>query len=218
MCAVKEIFDYTACVTLPIVEPSAVFTRSSSPTPSVDLAYHNSSFIPVSISDQVILEAHYGNLTPSSCTLDSVDILPLAHCPHDELPSTAYVRDLDKSLSNHHLTLPIKADLNFGSLLYALYHLYPQVSHLCPASDLTTDPTCLHTIICCIHNEAMGCLNLIFHQLGMGEFPLDLQRYMCKLAEVQWNPPHAPLTLSAPSASSDLLGAEELEHAKQVEN
>ena len=83
---------------------------------------------------------------------------------------------------------------------------------------MTTDPSCLQAIIHHIHNKAMGHLNQTFHQLSMGKFLLDLQRYMQELTEVQQNPCCIPLTLSTPSASSDPLNAEELEHTDQVEN
>ena len=168
--------------------------------PSVNLIYHNGSFVPVSVSDQVVLEACYGHLPLSSHTLDSVDIPPLTHCLHNEFPSANYIHDLQRSLADHSLTLPVEAHLNFSSLLYHLYHLYLQISHLHPTTAITSDPGCLQTIVCHIHNETMGCLNQTFHQLGMGDFLLDLQQCMQELAEVQQEPHHTPHTLTTPSA------------------
>lgn len=146
--------------------------------PSVDLIYHNSTFIPISVADQIVLEACYSNLPLSSCTIDSVDVPPLAHHLHDEFPFANYVCDLQRSLANWSLTLPVEAHLNSGPPLYALYHLYLQISCLHPATAMTTDPSCLQAIIHRIHNEAMGHLNQTLHQLGMGKFLLDLQWYV----------------------------------------
>ena len=98
---------------------------------------------------------------------------PFAHHLREDFPSDDYVLGLYAILANPRLAPTIEPHLDIGSLFFALFHLHRLAIRLHSAAQLTSHPDRLRASILSIHEDLIGHIHQLFHQLGLDN-PDDL--------------------------------------------
>ena len=112
--------------------------------------------------------------TPTELTVTPLVISsPFAHRLRLDFPSDDYVLGLYVILTNPRLAPTIEPHLDIGSPFFALFHLHRLAIRLRSATQLTSHPDRLRTSILSIHEDLIGHIHQLFHQLGLDN-PSDL--------------------------------------------
>ena len=98
---------------------------------------------------------------------------PFAHRLQLDFPSDDYVLGLYAILANPRLAPTIEPHLDIGSPFFALFHLHRLAIRLHSAAQLTSHPDRLRASILSIHEDLIGHIHQLFHQLGLDD-PADL--------------------------------------------
>ena len=114
------------------------------------------------------------NPAPTEFTIEPLVVSsPCAHRLRIDSPSDDYVLGLYAILANPHLALTIEPYLDIGSPFFALFHLHHLATRLHSAAQLTSHPDRLRASILSIHEDLIGHIHQLFHQLGLDD-PADL--------------------------------------------
>ena len=120
------------------------------------------------------------NLTPTSAapptelTIEPLVVSsPFAHRLRSDFPSNDYVLGLYAILANPRLAPTIEPHLDIGSPFFTLFHLHRLATRLHSAAQLTSHPDRLRASILSIHEDLIGHIHQLFHQLGLDN-PADL--------------------------------------------
>ena len=112
--------------------------------------------------------------TPTELTIEPLVISsPFAHRLRSDFPSDDYVLGLYAILANPRLAPTIEPHLDIGSPFFALFHLHRLATRLHSATQLTSHPDRLRASILSIHEDLIGHIHQLFHQLGLDN-PNDL--------------------------------------------
>ena len=112
--------------------------------------------------------------TPTELTIAPLVVSsPCAHRLRIDFPSDDYVLGLYAILTNPRLAPTIEPHLDIGSPFFALFHLHRLATRLLSAAQLTSHPDRLRASILSIHEDLIGHIHQLFHQLGLDN-PDDL--------------------------------------------
>ena len=112
--------------------------------------------------------------TPTDFTIAPLVVSsPFAHHLRFSFPSDDYVLRLYAILTNPRFAPTIEPHLDVGSPFFALFHLHHLATRLHSAAQLTSHPDRLRASILSIHEDLIGHIHQLFHQLGLNN-PDDL--------------------------------------------
>ena len=112
--------------------------------------------------------------TPTELTVAPLVVSsPFAQRLRLDFPSDDYVLGLYAILTNPRLAPTIEPHLDIGSPFFALFHLHRLATRLHSAALLTSHPDRLRASILSIHEDLIGHIHQLFHQLGLDN-PDDL--------------------------------------------